>query len=278
MKKRKLSVKLIFYILSIFIVIVWLVPFFITTFTSLKSMDEIMSSTSWWKPPEQLVWDNFLNSWEQGNMKTYFRNTFIITVPSVVGTLFVSSLGAFALSFYKFRMSKIVLIIFVAGMLIPFQMLLIPVYKFSQQTGLYDTFQGVILFHIAFQLGFCTFFLRNFMIDIPKSIFESAKIDGANDFTLYRKIALPLSLPAMAALGILEFTWIWNDYLWGLILLQSDNLKPVTLGLVNLQGQWVTSWNIISAASLIAAIVPLVVFLIFQRYFIDGLTVGAVKG
>jgi len=269
---------MMFYILSIFIVVVWLIPFFITTFTSLKSMDELMSSTSWWKPPQQIVWDNFSESWQQGNMKSYFRNTFIITVPSVVGTLFVSSLGAFALSFYKFKMSKIVLIIFVAGMLIPFQMLLIPVYKFSQSTGLYDTFQGVILFHIAFQLGFCTFFLRNFMITIPKSIFESAKMDGATDFTLYRKIALPLSLPAMAALGILEFTWIWNDYLWALILLQSDNLKPVTLGLVNLQGQWVTSWNIISAASLIAAIVPLVVFLIFQRYFIDGLTVGAVKG
>ncbi|MDK2946623.1 carbohydrate ABC transporter permease [Geotoga petraea] len=278
MKNRKLSIRMMFYILSLLIVIVWLIPFFITTFTSLKSMDEIMASTSWWKPPQQLVWENFANSWEQGNMKTYFRNTFIITVPSVIGTLFVSSLGAFSLSFYKFKMSKIVLIIFVAGMLIPFQMLLIPVYKFSQQTGLYDTFQGVILFHVAFQLGFCTFFLRNFMIGIPKSIFESAKMDGANDFTLYRKIALPLSLPAMAALGILEFTWIWNDYLWALILLQSDSLKPVTLGLVNLQGQWVTSWNIISAASLIAAIVPLVVFLLFQRYFIDGLTVGAVKG
>jgi len=278
MKNRKLSIRMMFYILSLLIVIVWLIPFFITTFTSLKSMDEIMDSTSWWKPPQQLVWENFANSWEQGNMKTYFRNTFIITVPSVIGTLFVSSLGAFSLSFYKFKMSKIVLIIFVAGMLIPFQMLLIPVYKFSQQTGLYDTFQGVILFHVAFQLGFCTFFLRNFMIGIPKSIFESAKMDGANDFTLYRKIALPLSLPAMAALGILEFTWIWNDYLWALILLQSDSLKPVTLGLVNLQGQWVTSWNIISAASLIAAIVPLVVFLLFQRYFIDGLTVGAVKG
>lgn len=116
------------------------------------------------------------------------------------------------------------------------------------------------------------------MKSIPVSLYESARIDGAKDFTVYRKIALPLSVPAVAALGILEFTWIWNDYLWSLILLQSDRLKTITVGLVSLQGQYVSSWNLIAAASLITAAVPLAVFLIFQRYFIEGLTVGAVKG
>jgi len=168
--------------------------------------------------------------------------------------------------------------IFVGGMLIPFQMLLIPVYRFSVNTGLYDTYLGVILFHIAFQTGFCTFFLRNFMLTIPKSLFEAAKIDGAGDFMIYRKIIMPLVVPALAALGILEFTWIWNDYLWSLVLIQSDRIKPVTLGLANLQGQWITSWNIIAAASILAALVPILVFLVFQRYFIEGLTMGSVKG
>jgi len=116
------------------------------------------------------------------------------------------------------------------------------------------------------------------MTSIPSSLYESAKIDGAPDFVIYSKIVLPLTLPAIAALGILEFTWIWNDYLWSLVLLQSDEIKTITLGLVNLQGQYHSSWNLIAAASLITAAVPLGVFLIFQRYFIEGLTVGAVKG
>jgi len=162
--------------------------------------------------------------------------------------------------------------------LIPFQMLLIPVYRFSVSIGIYDKFIGVILFHIAFQLGFCTFFLRNFMKTIPSSIFDAAMIDGAGHFTIYSRIVMPLVLPALAALGILEFTWIWNDYLWSLILIQSDKIKPITLGLVNLQGQWVTSWNTMAAGAIIAAVVPLFVFLLFQRYFIEGLTLGSVKG
>jgi len=157
-------------------------------------------------------------------------------------------------------------------------MLLIPVYRFSVVTGLYDTLIGVILFHVAFQLGFCTFFLRNFMVTIPSSLFDAARIDGAGDLMIYSRIIMPLVKPAVAALGILEFTWIWNDYLWSLILLQSDAKKTVTIGLTTLQGQWISSWNIIAAGALLAATVPVVVFLIFQRYFIQGLTLGSIKG
>jgi multiple sugar transport system permease protein len=157
-------------------------------------------------------------------------------------------------------------------------MLLIPVYRFSVVTGLYDTLIGVILFHIAFQLGFCTFFLRNFMATIPSSLFDAARIDGAGAFKIYSKIIMPLVKPAVAALSILEFTWIWNDYLWSLILLQSDAKKTVTIGLTTLQGQWISSWNIIAAGALLAATVPVIVFLVFQRYFIQGLTLGSIKG
>jgi multiple sugar transport system permease protein len=277
-KRRKILTAGCFYILATLIVLVWLIPFFIASFTATKSMDELMSSRYWWMPPQKTAWENFSSAWHTGNMKTYFYNTLKVTIPSVLGTLLLSTLSAFALSFYKFRFSKVILFLFIGGMLIPFQMLLIPVFKFSQSIGVYNTHFGLILFHIAFQLGFCTFFLRNFMKSIPLSLYESAKIDGAKDITIYRKITLPLSLPSIAALGILEFTWIWNDYLWSLILLQSDKLKTITVGLVSLQGQYVSSWNLIAAASLITAAVPLVVFLIFQRFFIEGLTVGAVKG
>ncbi|ACM23550.1 MULTISPECIES: carbohydrate ABC transporter permease [Thermotoga] len=278
MNRKKVLKAIIFYSLSVVLVIMWMLPFIISIFTSLKTMDEVILGIRWWEPPKKPTFENYVIAWREANMKRYFINTFIITSLSVLGALFVSSLSAFALSWYNFKLKKPLLIMFVSGMLIPFQMLMIPVYRFSVRTGLYDTYWGVILFHIAFQTGFCTFFLRNFMVTIPRSLFEAAKIDGAGDFLIYRKIMMPLILPALAALGILEFTWIWNDYLWSLVLIQSDSLKPVTLGLTTLQGQWVTSWNVIAAGANLAALVPIVVFLIFQRYFIEGLTLGSVKG
>jgi len=278
MNRKKVLKAIIFYSLSVVLVIMWMLPFIISIFTSLKTMDEVILGIRWWEPPKKPTFENYVIAWREANMKRYFINTFIITSLSVLGALFVSSLSAFALSWYNFKLKKPLLIMFVSGMLIPFQMLMIPVYRFSVRTGLYDTYWGVILFHIAFQTGFCTFFLRNFMVTIPRSLFEAAKIDGAGDFLIYRKIMMPLILPALAALGILEFTWIWNDCLWSLVLIQSDSLKPVTLGLTTLQGQWVTSWNVIAAGANLAALVPIVVFLIFQRYFIEGLTLGSVKG
>ncbi len=274
----KKSVKaVIFYVFSTFIVVLWLIPFLVAIFTGFKTMDEIFMLRNFWSVPKSWTFDNFKTAWIEGNMGRYFINTFFVTAASVILTLFLSSLSAFALSWYKFKLRTAILLIFVAGMLIPFQMLLIPVYKFSVSTGLYDTLWGLILFHAAFQIGFCTFFLRNFMITIPVSIFEAARIDGANAFRIYSRIIMPLVKPAIAALSILEFTWIWNDYLWSLILIQSDSKKTVTLGLTALQGQWISSWNVIAAGALLAAVVPIGVFLLFQRYFIEGLTLGSVK-
>lgn len=267
-----------FYILGISIIAFWLIPIVIAFFTAVKSMDEIMSSPFMWQLPKKWVWSNFAEVWNRVGMSRYIRNTFIITIPSVFGCLVISSLGAFALAFYQFRLNRPVLILFIAGMLIPFQMLLIPVYRFSDSMGLINTFPGVILFHVAFQLGFCTFFLRNFMKQIPASLIEAPRIDGASDLMIYRVVVMPLSISSLAALSVLEFTWIWNDLLWSLILLQSDNLKPVTLGLANMQGEFVTNYNMVASGSIMAAIAPLAIFLMFQRFFISGLTVGAVKG
>ncbi|MGB9820294.1 MAG: carbohydrate ABC transporter permease [Pseudothermotoga sp.] len=275
---KRFSKAFLFYVLSTLIVVIWMIPFMVAFFTSFKTMDEIFMLRNFWSPPRNWTIENFRIAWTEGRMQRYFLNTFLVTSISVLATLFLSSLSAFALSWYNFKLKTVILVIFVAGMLIPFQMLLIPVYRFSLATGLYDSLMGVILFHVAFQIGFCTFFLRNFMVTIPTSLFEAAKIDGANPFVIYSKIIMPLVKPAVAALSILEFTWIWNDYLWSLILLQSDSKKTVTIGLTALQGQWISSWNVIAAGALLAAIVPVTVFLIFQRYFIEGLTLGSVKG
>jgi multiple sugar transport system permease protein len=267
-----------FYVLSTLLVVVWLMPLVIALFTSVKSMDELMGNAFMWAPPRKWIWQNFVEVWRHVGMSRYVLNTFIITVPSVLGTLLISSLGAFALAFYQFRLNRTLLIVFIAGMLIPFQMLMIPVFRLSDLVGLRDSYQGVILFHVAFQLGFCTFFLRNFMRQIPYALLEAPRIDGANDLLIYWRVILPLSISSMAALGVLEFTWIWNDLLWSLVLLQRDVLKPVTLGLANMQGEFISNYNMTAAGSIIAAAAPLLVFLVFQRFFISGLTVGAVKG
>lgn len=275
---RKTLRQVAFYAAATLLVGIWLLPLLIGLFTSLKSMDEIMASPAMWLPPETVRWDNYREAWNRAGMGRYVLNTVIVTVPSVTGTLLVSSLAAFALAFYRFRLNKAILILFVAGMLIPFQMLMIPVFRMSNSLGIDDTYGGVILFHVAFQLGFCTFFLRNFMRQIPYSQIEAPRIDGASDFLIYRRIILPLSLSSLAALGVLEFTWIWNDLLWSLVLLRTDTLKTVTLGLANMQGEFISSYNLTAAGSILAALAPLCVFLFFQRYFIQGLTMGADKG
>jgi multiple sugar transport system permease protein len=135
----------------------------------------------------------------------------------------------------------------------------------------------MILFHIAFQLGFSSFFMRNFIRSIPDSIIEAARMDGSGNFRIYRTIILPLMKPAIAALSTLLFTWIWNDYLWALILIQTDELKPITTALENLKGQWVSSYNLQSAGAIIAAIPPVLIFVFLQKHFIKGLTMGSGK-
>ena len=161
--------------------------------------------------------------------------------------------------------------------MLPFQLLMLPVFQLSNVLKIYDTYFGLIMIHMAFQLGFCTFFLRNFMMSVPPHLADAARIDGCNEFGIYFRIYLPLSLPAMAAVGTLEFTWIFNDYLWALVLLKNNALKPVTTGLATLQGEYFTSWNVLVAGSLLAAIPTVLVFIFLQRYFIEGLTMGSDK-
>ena len=276
--RRRTLLRAAFYAASTLLVAFWLIPLILAFTTSVKSMDEIMGAGAMWAFPKDWRFDNFAKVWTSVGMGRYVLNTIIITTPSVAGTLLISSLAAFALAFYQFRLNKVVLIMFIAGMLIPFQMLMIPVFRLSDNLGLMNTWPGVIIFHIAFQLGFCTFFLRNFMRQIPFSLIEAPRIDGASDFRIYWQIILPLAKSSMAALAVLEFTWIWNDLLWSLVLLQSDALKPVTLGLANMQGEFVSYYNMTAAGSIIAMAIPLGFFLLFQRYFVKGMAVGAVKG
>lgn len=255
----------------------WLVPVLSALVTAFRSNDDILLH-GFWSLPRQLGLSSFKDAWERGGLSRYLPNSFIITIPSLILTLFLSSLSAYALARFRFRGNRLIFFLYVGGTMLPFQVLMLPVFRLTDALGLYDTYWGLIAFHTAFQLGFCTFLLRNYMRTVPGEILESARIDGCSEFRIWWQIMMPLTLPAIAALATLEFTWIFNDYLWAIVLLRSDALKPVTAGLAALQGQYVMDWTVITAGALLATVPTVLVFIFLQRYFIEGLTLGAMKG
>jgi multiple sugar transport system permease protein len=244
--------------------------------TSLRTNDDILSNgfLAW---PEGLSLQSFADAWTRGKLSTYLPNSFIITLPALVGTLALSSLGAYALARFRFKGRQALYFMFVGGTMLPFQILLLPVFRLSDALGIYDTYLGLIAIHVAFQLGFCTFVLRNYMMTVPVQLMESARLDGCSELRIWWSIMLPLTVPAFAAVATLEFTWIFNDYLWALILIRSSEKMPVTTGLAVLQGQYVQDWTVIISGALLATVPTLLVFVFLQRYFIAGLTLGSSK-
>ncbi len=264
------------FIVLVTIAVLWLVPVFSALITAFRTNDDILMN-GFWSLPSQLGIDSFKDAWERGGLSRYLPNSFIITLPALALTLLLSSLSAYALARFRFRGNRLIFFLYIGGMMLPFQVLMLPVFRLTDALGLYDTFWGVIAFHTAFQLGFCTFLLRNYMRTVPGEILEAARIDGCGEFRAWWQIMMPLTLPAIAAVATLEFTWIFNDYLWSIVLLRSDNLKPVTAGLAALQGQYVMDWTVITAGALLATVPTVLVFIFLQRYFIEGLTLGATK-
>jgi len=273
-RQRVLRISL--YIFLVVFTLLYLMPLFSAVVASLRTQDDI-SLNGFWSIPEQFTFENYPKAWVDGRVNRYLLNSFIITIPALTATIFLSSLSAFALARYRFVGNRLIYFMYVAGTMLPFQILLLPVFILTNKLGIYNTYLSVILIHTAFQLGFCTFVLRNFMRTLPGEIMDAARIDGASEFGIYWRIALPLSLPGIAAVATLEFTWIFNDYIWALILIQDDALKPVTAGLAGLQGQFSTNWPLVVAAALMAAVPTLIIFFALQRYFIGGLMLGSGK-
>ncbi|GAB1421040.1 carbohydrate ABC transporter permease [Anaerolineales bacterium] len=264
------------YTVLIAVTLLWLLPVIAAVTTSFRTMADI-NSNGLWSMPEAITFDNFTKAWTKARVDKYLLNSFLITIPALIGTLSLSSLVAFALARYKFRMNLPLYFMFVAGTMLPFQILLLPVFRLANILRIYDTHLSLIIIHTAFQMGFCVLVLRNFMRTIPSEIFEASRVDGASDFRQYWQIMLPLSIPALAAVATLEFTWIFNDYLWAIVLLRTDTLKPVTAGLSTLQGQYTTDWPLITAGAILATLPTVLVFVFLQRYFIQGLTLGSNK-
>jgi multiple sugar transport system permease protein len=273
---RRLSKTAITYIVLTVLAILWLIPIFAALLTAVRTMDDI-TLNGFWSIPGVATFDNFAEAWGSARVSQYLMSSFIVTIPSLILMLFLSSLTAYALSRFKFRLNLPIYFMFVAGTMLPFQILLLPVFLLVKNLGIYNTYFALIAIHTTFQMGFCVFVLRNFMRTVPSEIFEAARVDGCNEFKIYWRIMLPLSLPAMASLATLEFTWVFNDYIWALVLVSKQDLLPVTAGLATLRGQYTTNWPVITAGALLATVPTLVVFVFLQRYFIQGLTIGSGK-
>lgn len=265
----------------------WLAPVLWTLYTSLRPYKDT-AQHGYVSLAHVLNFSNFSAAWTQADMPHYFLNSLIITVPAVILTLLFAASVAFVVSRLGFRFNVALLILFMAANLLPQQVVLTPLYRlylrlplpeFLSSTGLfYDSYIGLIAINVAFQTGFCTFVLSNYMRTIPTSLNDAARVDGAGVLRQFFGVVLPLCKPALAALATLEFTWIYNDFLWAVVLMQSGSKRPITSALANLQGVYFTNYNLLAAGAMLAMIPTLIVFALLQRQFISGLTLGASKG
>ena len=257
--------------------LLWLLPLIAIFMTSIRSAADINTGNMFGWPSEFQMVQNYIDVFRNSEAATYFLNSVKITIPTVIISVALACLAGYALAIYRFRAALPLFFIFVAGNFVPFQILMVPVRDLSVQTGLYDTVTGLVLFHAAFQTGFCTLFMRNFIKALPFDLIESARIEGIGEFKIFWYVVLPLVRPAIAALSVLIFTFVWNDFFWATVLTQGEASKPITAGIRALNGQFVSQWHLVSAASLMAAVPPVAMFFLMQKHFIAGLTLGAVK-
>ena len=257
--------------------IIWLLPLIAVANFSIKPEADFVNGNYWGIPSSFEAISNYGKVFFESNMPRYLWNSLLITVPTVIGAVALSCMAGFALGVYKFRSNLLIFFIFIAGNFVPFQILMVPVRDLTVSMNLYDTKLGLILFHIAFQTGFCTLFMRNFIKALPFDLIESARIEGVAEWKIFWYVVLPLVRPAIAALSVLIFTFVWNDFFWANVLTQGESAKPITAGVRALNGQFVNNWHLVSAASLLAAVPPVFMFFLMQRHFIAGLTLGAVK-
>ena len=266
----------LYYAAVVVALVAWLLPLLAVLLTSIRSAEDL-NMGNYWGWPKEWKFSNYIEIFQATPLTRYLINTVVITLPAVFCAIALATLGGYALAKFKFRGNLLMFCIFVGGNFVPFQILMVPVRNMTLRFGLLDTYWALILFHLAFQTGFCTLFMRNFISTLPNALIESARVEGVNEFKIFWYIIVPLLRPALAALAVLLFTFVWNDYFWALVLVQSDSVKPITTGIASLRGQWLASWQLISAGSIVAALPPVAMFFLLQRQFIAGLTLGAVK-
>jgi multiple sugar transport system permease protein len=257
--------------------VLWVTPIVFALYVALRPISET-NKLGYVSLPHHLTLSNFANAWSQSGMWKFFLNSIYVTVPAVLLALFLASCVAYVVSRLSFKWNIPLLILFTAGNLLPQQVIITPLYRIYLALGIYNSYLGLILINLSFQLGFCVFVLSNFMKSVPLEIDEAALLDGASLWTRYWRLTLPLCRPALAALATLLVTWVYNDFFWAITLISTGDKRPITSALANLQGQFVANQNLIAAAALIAAIPTVLIYVLLQKQFIAGLSLGSTKG
>jgi multiple sugar transport system permease protein len=258
------------------VMLLWLAPLLAVALFSIRPDSDFLVGNYWGWPSSFEMTKNYGMVFGSA-MPRYIMNSFLITIPTVIGAVALSCMTGFALGVYKFRGNLLIFFMFIAGNFVPFQILMVPVRDLTLDIGLYHPKTGLVLFHIAFQTGFCTLFMRNFIKALPHELIEAARVEGIAEWRIFWFVVLPLMKPAIAALSVLIFTFIWNDYFWAIVLTQGENAQPVTAGITSFNAQFRAMYHLMSAGSIIAALPPVLMFFLMQKHFIAGLTLGAVK-
>ena len=261
--------------------LIWLVPTLGLLVTSFRPRADIQS-TGWWDILNlHLTLDNYSQVLQAQGMFQAFLNTIFITVPSTLLPLAICAMAAYAFSWMRFPFRDSIFLVVVGLLMVPVQVAFIPVLTGMRELlpdlQLLRNYGAIWLAHTAFALPFGIFLLRNFFITLPPDMIEAARIDGASDVRIFRMIVVPVSVPAIAAYGIFQFLWVWNDLLMALVFVQDSTKYPMTRAIQSLLSQYGTEWHLLAAGAFLLMVVPLIVFFSLQRYFVQGLLAGSIK-
>jgi alpha-glucoside transport system permease protein len=286
MKKKLTSIlsRPLLHIVIVLISFIWLLPSVGLLISSFRVRNDVMSS-GWWTvfqhPFEftQYSLENYTHVITSNGMGQAFLNSLLITVPSTIIPIMIAAFAAYAFARMEFPGRQILFVIVVGLLVVPLQMTLIPILRVYNRLGLAGTFIGIWLAHTGYGLPFAIYLLRNFFGALPNDIFESAFLDGASNITAFFRLALPLSVPALASLAIFQFLWVWNDLLVALVYLGgTEKVAPLTVRLSSLVNSLGQNWHLLTAAAFISMILPLIIFFSLQRYFVRGILAGSIKG
>lgn len=265
---------MLLYLFLIVIGLVFVLPIIWIFISSLKSSSELFS----WPPslvPQKITFDNYINVFNKGNFAIYFKNSTIVTTIATILTLLFNSMAGYALAKFKFKGNNLIFFLFIATLMIPLEVIMVPIFIVLRTMGLYNTLWGIIIPPAATPTG--VFLIRQYMTTIPDEVIESARIDGASEWRIFSMIILPLAKPVLTALTIFSVMWRWNDFLWPFVVLSSEKRYTIQVAIANFVGQFSVDWNSLLAMNIVAMIPVLLVFIFFQRYFVKGIAMSGMK-
>ena len=275
MKKSNISMKVIAYTFLIIMAIIFVMPMLFTIISSLKTKLDIFSDP--FALPKNPQWSNYVIAWKDANMSAYFINSVIQSGSTVILTSLISTMAAYALARFDFKLNKVLVLVFMLGMMVPMHTILIPVSYIIGLFNLKNNIFALVLVYVAFNLPFSIMVMITFMKGVNRSLEEAAIIDGANYFQIYSKIMIPLTLPAISTISIFNFMGAWNNILFPLLFINDKRLRPISLGLLNFNGERGSEYGLMMAGIVITVAVPLAIYLLFQEKVESGLAAGAVK-